>query len=75
MGYFAERWCKTMHRSLMWPSHGHYQCRTCGREYPVPWERDVTGALRRNNNEKPVSGRIRLAPVPVAQAAQINRPS
>jgi|KBSSwiStaDraftv2_1062776.scaffolds.fasta_scaffold2249615_2 hypothetical protein len=75
MVYLAEIWCKTMHGSPMWPSHGHYECRTCGREYPVPWERDVTGALRRNNNEKPVSGRIRLAPVPVAQAAQMSRPS
>ena len=75
MGYFAERWCKAMHRSLMWPSHGHYQCRTCGREYPVPWERDVTSALRRNNNEKLVSGPIRLGPIPVAPGAQMSRPS
>jgi len=21
----------------MWPVHGEYQCRTCGRRYPVPW--------------------------------------
>jgi hypothetical protein len=21
----------------MWPIHGEYQCRTCGRRYPVPW--------------------------------------
>jgi hypothetical protein len=34
----TEFWCRTMHSSPMWPSHGHYQCRTCGREYPVPWE-------------------------------------
>jgi hypothetical protein len=43
----AEIWCKAMHESLMWPSHGHYECRTCGREYPVPWERDVTKRLWR----------------------------
>ena len=36
----AELWCKMMHRAPMWPSHGHYRCRTCGRRYPVPWERD-----------------------------------
>ena len=28
-------WCKLMHESLMWPVRGHYQCRTCGREYPA----------------------------------------
>jgi hypothetical protein len=30
-------WCALMHDSLMWPIHGEYQCRTCGRHYPVPW--------------------------------------
>ena len=24
----------------MWPIHGQYQCRTCGRQYPVPWAGD-----------------------------------
>jgi len=28
-------WCKFRHESLMWPVHGHYQCRTCGRYYPA----------------------------------------
>jgi hypothetical protein len=39
MGYLAQLWCMAMHRSIMWPAHGHYECRTCGREYPVAWER------------------------------------
>lgn len=43
-GYIADMWCRAMHDSPMWPSHGHYQCRTCGREYRVPWELDVTNA-------------------------------
>jgi len=30
-------WCDLMHDSPMWPSHGEYQCRTCGRHYAVPW--------------------------------------
>lgn len=30
-------WCSIMHRSLMWPVHGYYECRTCGRLHPVPW--------------------------------------
>lgn len=30
-------WCELMHDSLMWPIHSQYQCRTCGRQYMVPW--------------------------------------
>jgi hypothetical protein len=30
-------WCDLMHDSLMWPIHGQYQCRACGRRYMVPW--------------------------------------
>jgi hypothetical protein len=32
-----EAWCKLMHSSPMWPAHGRYECRTCGRHYLVPW--------------------------------------
>jgi hypothetical protein len=28
-------WCGLMHDSVMWPIHGQYQCRTCGRSYPA----------------------------------------
>ena len=35
-------WCHTMHDQISWPRRGHYQCRRCGRCYPVPWlERSV----------------------------------
>lgn len=23
------------HESPMWPAYGHYECRTCGRQFPV----------------------------------------
>lgn len=36
-GRIAEIWCSLMHDAPMWPIHGQYQCRTCGRRYPVPW--------------------------------------
>ncbi|MBZ5619751.1 MAG: hypothetical protein LAQ69_13655 [Acidobacteriia bacterium] len=36
-GKLGGRWCVLMHNSPMWPIHGEYQCRTCGRRYPVPW--------------------------------------
>jgi hypothetical protein len=34
----ANLWCKVMHRAPMWPSHGQYECRTCGRRHRVCWE-------------------------------------
>jgi hypothetical protein len=40
MTRITDAWCSLMHESPMWPIHGHYQCRTCGREYPVLWESD-----------------------------------
>src|SRR5579872_7390548 len=36
-GKIGELWCSLMHESAMWPTHGFYQCRACGRKYPVPW--------------------------------------
>jgi hypothetical protein len=30
-------WCSLVHEAPMWPIHGHYECRTCGRLHPVPW--------------------------------------
>lgn len=36
----GKLWCVSMHDSPMWPIHGRYQCRTCGRHYPVPWVAD-----------------------------------
>jgi len=26
-----------MHNAPMWPIHGQYECRTCGRHHDVPW--------------------------------------
>ena len=34
----ADLWCRLMHTEPMWPSHGQYQCRTCGRRHRVCWE-------------------------------------
>lgn len=30
-------WCRAMHDAPMWPIRGHYQCRSCGRTFSVPW--------------------------------------
>jgi hypothetical protein len=42
----ANLWCKLMHTELMWPSHGQYECRTCGRRHRVCWERPSPAASR-----------------------------
>jgi len=34
LGYL---WCDYMHNSPMWPIHGQYECRICGRRRSVPW--------------------------------------
>ena len=36
-GKAAALWCSLMHDSPMWPIHGHYECRACGRQYRVTW--------------------------------------
>jgi hypothetical protein len=30
-------WCSLVHEAPMWPIHGQYGCRTCGRLHRVPW--------------------------------------
>ncbi|HET9374703.1 MAG TPA: hypothetical protein VFO40_07010, partial [Chthoniobacterales bacterium] len=37
---FGTLWCDFMHDSPMWPIRGEYECRVCGRRYPVPWAGD-----------------------------------
>ncbi len=39
-------WCSLMHDSPMWPIHGHYQCRVCGRQFRVPWAESNPGTVR-----------------------------
>jgi hypothetical protein len=34
----ADAWCRLMHAEPMWPTHGQYECRTCGRRHRVCWE-------------------------------------
>jgi hypothetical protein len=41
---FGNFWCRLMHDSPMWPIHGQYRCRTCKRQFPVPWEESVRSA-------------------------------
>ena len=47
LNQIEEIWCTTMHSSVMWPYRGHYQCRECLREYPVPFEASAPRATVR----------------------------
>ena len=40
-------WCSLTHKSLTWPVHGHYACRTCGRRYPAFADASITSLTRR----------------------------
>jgi hypothetical protein len=42
----ADLWCGLMHAEPMWPSHGQYECRTCGRRYPVCWQEPPAATVR-----------------------------
>ena len=42
----ADLWCRLMHAEPMWPSHGQYECRTCGRRYPVCWQQPLPATSR-----------------------------
>jgi hypothetical protein len=42
----GQLWCETMHEELMWPVGGHYRCRVCHRDYPVPFAASKTGATK-----------------------------
>ena len=42
----GQFWCKNMHTEMTWPFRGHYRCRTCLREYPVPFEAPHIGTIR-----------------------------
>jgi len=57
---FGTLWCEFMHDSPMWPIHGDYECRICGRRYPVPW---AAGTL-------PMSSKLIAAgPAPIRRAS------
>jgi len=41
MKRLKELWCEMMHDSMMWPIHGHYDCRACGHRRSVPWTSNI----------------------------------
>ena len=62
---FSARWCRTFHPKPFWPIHGHYQCPSCLRTYPVPWSEG--GRLNRVNIASTVESRMRGSGNGIAQ--------
>lgn len=54
-------WCMATHKSVMWPVHGHFQCRTCGRRYPAFAEMPAANRLKRAAWKPAVSLLLTLA--------------
>lgn len=54
-------WCLATHKSVMWPVHGHFQCRTCGRRYPAFAETPVANWPKRTAWKPAVSLLLTLA--------------
>jgi hypothetical protein len=55
-------WCRLIHDAPMWPIHGHYQCRTCNRQYSVPWAETAASELISTHHRASLSfGRLRRA--------------
>jgi hypothetical protein len=42
----AVLWCNWMHSAPMWPAHGQYECRICGRRHRVCWDDPLPAATR-----------------------------
>lgn len=54
-------WCTLAHDSLMWPVHGHYDCRTCGRRYPAFADASTEGSPKQTASSGAAPRRARSA--------------
>jgi len=57
-GGFGTLWCTFVHDSPMWPIRGHYECRTCGRQYRVLWAEPEQAGVAHPTSAAPIA-RIR----------------
>src|SRR5512147_877633 len=64
-------WCKVVHDSPMWPIHGQYRCRTCGRSYPVQWAAEPARVQRTRDT----SFRAALLPSVIATVLLLAAPA
>jgi len=54
-------WCKLLHNEPMWPIHGYYECRTCGRYFPAGWEQPPPPVAYGMRLSREVESRVSLA--------------
>ena len=62
-------WCRMSHESVLWPLHGEYRCRTCGRRYPAFSETPRRYQINRGALTSAVSLLLVAAAVALAQPA------
>jgi hypothetical protein len=57
MARIGNFWCRLMHDEPMWPIHGWYECRTCGRQHRAWRDERVKreARLRQRNRRANVS--------------------
>jgi hypothetical protein len=49
---FGALWCSLAHQSVMWPAHGHYECRDCGRQFPAFAEAPIEESANRHASRR-----------------------
>lgn len=49
-------WCRHFHTAVMWPIHGEYECRSCGRRHSVPWDSRTAPAQDGSPKQRAVLG-------------------
>lgn len=64
MSKVGDVWCSLAHDDASWPVQGHYYCKTCWREHPVPWAVAPVAVAARRAEMPPTERTLgRLAPV------------
>jgi hypothetical protein len=63
-------WCSLVHDSPMWPVHGEYECRICGRHYPAFRETTAVARLKRGAQHAALPLLLVLAAASAARPAR-----
>jgi hypothetical protein len=58
VGKLRTWWCRVQHQSVRWPIRGEYECATCYRRYPVPWQEAASSRFQKCLSESPFDHRF-----------------
>jgi uncharacterized protein YbaR (Trm112 family) len=61
-------WCSLTHESVMWPVHGEFQCRSCGRHYPAFAEAPIGSSEGETAVSRTARGRAHSATASLSRA-------